>query len=176
MRLFVAIPIPEELRERAAGLGREISLEGVVPVRKENMHLTLRFIGETQGTKLETIKERLAQVRFPGFRCTLRGIGAFPDENYIRVVWAGCESGGALEALAEDVGGALKGFGGDERFSAHLTIARVKKKPALAAFFAAHRKDELGSFEVREFHLIESVLGPGGPQYRTLASFSCSSS
>jgi 2'-5' RNA ligase len=172
MRLFVAVPVPDELRARLAALGKEIGQEGISLVRAENMHLTLKFIGEIQPQKLDEIRQRLGKIKFRGFGCAIKGVGVFPSENYIRVVWAGGESGGALEALAKDVIGALKGYGGDERFSAHLTIARVKRKLDLGEFLKRHKDEDFGSFEVTRFELIESVLGGGkGPQYRTVAVF-----
>jgi 2'-5' RNA ligase len=176
MRLFVAVPVPGGLKSGVAALGSEIARGGVVPVRPENMHLTLRFLGEVDEGKgaVEGIKAALGGVRFKKFPCTIRGVGAFPNENYVRVVWAGCESAGALESLAADVAGALAGFGGDERgerFSAHMTIARVKRKADLKEFFGMHREDVFGEFTVSEFRLMSSVLGPGGPQYAVLAAF-----
>jgi 2'-5' RNA ligase len=173
MRLFVAVPLPQELREKVALLGNEIGQDGISMVRPENMHLTLKFIGEVQA--LDDITGRLGRVKFSKFNCLLKGIGVFPNENYVRVVWAGGESGGALEALAKDVIGALKGYGKDERFSAHITIARVKKKIDFTEFLKRHADEEFGSFEVSRFELIESVLGSGkGPQYRTVAAFDSS--
>ena len=172
MRLFVAVPVPEALREGIALAGGEIAEDGISLVRPENMHLTLKFIGEVQPQALEEIKKRLEGVKFRKFSCRLRGTGAFPSGDYIRVVWAGGESGGALEALAQEVIAALRGFGKDERFTAHLTIARVKKKLDLKRFFEKHKEEDFGSFEVSSFELIESVLGgPKGPEYRTLAVF-----
>ncbi|MEW6722857.1 MAG: RNA 2',3'-cyclic phosphodiesterase [Candidatus Micrarchaeota archaeon] len=172
MRLFVAVPVPEELRAKAAALGEEIRQDGVVPVRPQNMHLTLRFLGDVAPQKLPEIKEKLGSVRFGRFGCALKGVGVFPNENYVRVVWAGCESGGGLEALAAKVAEALRGMGGDERFAAHLTIARVKKKLDLRAFLARHKDGDFGSFEAARFGLVESVLGgPKGPEYRTLAVY-----
>ncbi|HSB47734.1 MAG TPA: RNA 2',3'-cyclic phosphodiesterase [Candidatus Bilamarchaeum sp.] len=172
MRLFVAVPVPESLREKIAELGKEIQGDGVLPVKAENMHLTLKFIGEGRPDKLGEIREKLAAVRFEKFACSLRGTGVFPNESYIRVVWAGCESGGKLEELAKGVAGALKGYGEDERFTAHLTIARVKKKLDFSRFLEAHKGEDFGSFDVSEFRLIESVLGGrDGPEYRTLAVF-----
>jgi 2'-5' RNA ligase len=171
MRLFVAVPVPEEIRAGASGLAREIAQEGVVPVRPGNMHLTLKFIGETDERDVDAIKEKLRKVRFRRFSCTMKGVGVFPNEDYVRVVWAGCESNGALEALAEGVMGALSGHGADERFTAHLTIARVKRKAALGEFIQNHKNDEFGSFEVVEFRLISSVLGPAGPRYTVIGAF-----
>jgi RNA 2',3'-cyclic 3'-phosphodiesterase len=169
MRLFVAVRVPEEIRTRAAAIGREIEGDGISLVKAENMHLTLRFIGEVQPQKADEMKAALSQITFKGFDCTVRGVGAFPSESYIRVIWAGCESGGALEELAWKINDAI---GGDERFTAHLTIARVKRKADFKQFLEKHKEDNLGSFSVSGFELIESVLGgPEGPEYRTIARF-----
>jgi 2'-5' RNA ligase len=96
----------------------------------------------------------------------------FPDEDYVRVVWAGCESSGALESLAMGVCAALRGYGGDERFSAHLTIARVKRKIDPRPFLARHDGEVLGTFQADKIQLIKSVLVPSGSEYVTLAEFS----
>lgn len=162
MRLFVAVEIPMEIRERIAKLGEEIRQDGIVSVKPENMHLTLKFIGE--GNPDEII-EKLAAVRFSRFRCRAKNVGVFPNENYIRVVWAGIEG---TEELAEKV---QESLGEKERFTGHATIARVKRKVDLGAFLEKHRDDEFGEFEVSGFQLIKSELGPGGPAYTTLATF-----
>lgn len=172
MRLFVAVPVPGELKEKAASLSKELEQDAIKPVKAENMHATLRFIGEVEGK--EKIEEKLRSVQFSEFKCTLKGAGVFPNENYVRVVWAGIESGGKLEELAKQVQDALKGSPGDNRFSAHLTIARVRKKISLKEFLGKHRDEELGTFTVSQFELIESVLGPEGPSYRTVAVFKAS--
>jgi 2'-5' RNA ligase len=171
MRLFVAVPVPDELKERVASVGREIEGEGISLVRPGNMHLTLRFLGEVQPEKVHDIEDRLSGIAFAPFACSLRGVGAFPNPDYIRVVWAGCASGGKLEELAGRVMESLRGFGGDERFSAHLTIARVKRKTDLKAFLEKHKETDFGSFEAAGFRLVRSELGPGGPAYTTLSSF-----
>jgi len=171
MRLFVAVPVPERIKERVAAIGREICQGGITPVRPENMHLTLRFIGTVSESDAMRAAKALQEVRFAPFECALRGVGAFPNEDYVLVVYAGCESGGALEALAKSVAGALRGFGGDERFSAHLTLARVKRKADLRQFLERHRPDEFGTFRADRFGLVSSVLGPGGPKYTIIATF-----
>lgn len=171
MRLFVAVPVPGELRERAAALGKELPRDGITPVRPENMHLTLRFIGEVGENEAGEIEKALEGVGFEPFECELKGVGVFPNENYVKVVWAGCESGGKLEALAKAVADALRGHPGDDRFSAHLTIARVKRKVDLHDFLERHRADDIGTFTVSEFALVKSVLSPSGPEYATLAHF-----
>ncbi len=173
MRLFVSVPVPDELKAGVAALGDELPRDSVSLVRPENMHLTLKFIGETDEKGLSEIKSRLGSVRFAPMRCTLRGVGVFPSESYVRVVWAGCESGGALESLAKEVMSALKGFGKDEheKFSAHLTIARVKRKVEIGDFLNKHRNEDFGSFEADGFHLMQSVLKIAGPEYTVIETF-----
>jgi len=168
MRLFVAVPIPEDIRSRVAALAGELPLEGIKPVSKEIMHITLKFIGETNREK--EIEEKLRKVVFSPFECNATGVGVFPSPSYIKVVWAGIESNGALEALASQVNGLLHGFG-DERFSPHMTIARVKKKIDASAFLQKHAKEEFGKFTVSHFELMQSVLQKGGPEYSVLAKF-----
>ncbi len=169
MRLFVAVAVPQEIREKLASLGEEIRQDGIVPVRPENMHATLKFIGEADEKKTKQIQEELKNIRFGSIQCDVKGIGVFPSENYIRVVWAGIESSGKLEALAKQIQETVKE--GDARFSAHLTIARVKRKADLREFLEKHRNDEFGSFTADRFELIKSELGPGGPAYTVLASY-----
>jgi 2'-5' RNA ligase len=176
MRLFVAVPVPGDLRVKIAALADEIRQDGIVPVRPDNMHLTLRFIGDMDERKLASLEQMLRGIRFAGFGCSVKGVGVFPSESYVKVVWAGVESGGALESLASDVQDALRGFGGDERFSAHVTIARVKRKTELGGFLEKHGNDSFGSFTVSSFELIESVLGPDGPRYTTIAEFAAGES
>ena len=171
MRLFVAITLPGELRERIAALGNGLEEEGIARVRPENMHLTLRFIGDTDERTLPSIVQALQGVRFVAFECFVRGAGAFPDEEHAGVVWAGVASGGALESLAAAVNDALRGAGGDERFSAHITIARLRRRIGLGGFLERHRNDVFGSFTVSSFELIESALGSAGPKYTTIKRF-----
>jgi len=172
MRLFIAVPVPGNIRENVATLGKEIAQGGVVPVKPGNMHMTLKFIGEADEAKLADIGERLGMIRFTPFPCTVRGVGVFPSEHYIKVVWAGAESGGGLEALAKGVMEAMQAYDGhEERFSAHLTMARVKRRVDLKAFLEKHRNNEFGSFTVSSFQLIRSELKPEGPEYTVMANF-----
>lgn len=172
MRLFVSVPVPEEIRIRAAALSDELPADSINLIRPENMHLTMRFIGETADAA--KITERLSMIRFSPFRCEIKRAGVFPSEDYVRVVWVGAESAGKLESLAKDVSGALAGFGKEEGegFSAHLTIARVKRKIDVRPFLSKHRDESFGAFTVAGFELVESVLGgAGGPVYKTVAGF-----
>ncbi|MBU0532529.1 RNA 2',3'-cyclic phosphodiesterase [Candidatus Micrarchaeota archaeon] len=168
MRLFVAVPLPEKVKKKLAELGKEIEQDGIKLVEPENIHITLKFIGES--SEAAHIEKKLREIRFNKFACAAKGAGVFPNENYIRVVWAGLESE-ELNLLAKKVIGALHGYGKDDRFSAHVTIARVKQKIDLKSFLEKHKDEDFGSFEISSFDLMQSELGGDGPKYTTLASF-----
>jgi 2'-5' RNA ligase len=172
MRLFVAVPVPEDIRKKVALLGNEINQDGVNIVKSENMHLTIKFIGEIDDSRADGIKKALQTVKHKKFECRVCGVGVFPNKSYIRVVWAGVESNNELEKFAVLVKEKLTAHGKDEdRFSAHLTIARVKKKMNIDEFLNKHEKHEFGHFMATKFELVQSFLGLSGPRYVTLASF-----
>lgn len=171
MRIFVAVPLPDELKERLGRLGKEIEQDGIKPVNPGNMHITLKFLGDTDEKKLGDIEKSLREVSFSRFTCNAKNIGVFPSQEYIRVVWAGAESGNAMESLAEKVNDVLDGYGEKEQFSSHITIARVKRRVELGGFLEKHAKDDFGSFEVSRFELMQSELRKEGPVYSVLASF-----
>ena len=173
LRLFVSVEIPEEIRRKIAALADELPRDAITPVRPENMHLTLKFIGEVPAKQLADIGQRLRTVGFAPFSLSLKGVGVFPSEDYIRVVWVGCENE-QLSNLAEKINEALAGVGKkeDRGFSAHLTIARVKRKIDVKAFLAKHKEEELGASEVRSFHLMQSELEMGkAPKYTVVEEF-----
>jgi 2'-5' RNA ligase len=172
-RLFLAVELPEELRTRVASLVKEMPGDGVKAVEKKNIHLTLKFLGDTPEGKIAEIEERLGRIRFKSFRCTVSGVGVFPNPDYIRVVWAGikCDE---MPKLAAEVEKALEGIGKRETrpFSSHVTIARVRRKIDAAAFLEKHKEDSFGEFTVSEFVLMQSELGREGPAYTVLKKFS----
>lgn len=173
MRLFVAVPVPDGLKKKIAVLGTELTQEGVSQVRPENMHLTLKFIGDVDEQKANGVVKKLEKIKFSKFGCIVRGIGVFPNESYVRVIWAGIESGKQLEKLAAEIHEALAIYGEEnEKFTAHLTIARVKKKLEIRNFLIKHKEDVFGKFNVGKIELVQSVLGgTDGPKYITIASF-----
>src|SRR3989344_6470860 len=91
MRLFIAIEIPEEIKDYLCGIQQEIanSKNKIRLVNKGSMHLTLKFLGEVQPPKLDDIKNNLKKITFKPFSVVLDNIGVFPNESYIRVVWIG---------------------------------------------------------------------------------------
>lgn len=177
MRCFLAIDLPPEVR---AALGRPLAalpaVKGLSKTRAENLHVTVRFLGEidaaTQAGVQARVGEALASVT--PFELTLARLGAFPSAERPRVVWAGLTDEGERAArLAQAVNTALEAVSGlrpgDERpFRPHITLARCKAPPASRAARAflegADPLPPLGC-PVSELTLYESELTPAGPRY-----------
>ena len=173
-RLFVAVDMPEELKSRLADMG--FGLPGAKWVPREQIHLTLRFIGEVDGGQLADIRETLAGVGGEPFAMQLKGMGFFPPRGTPRVLWVGVEENEALLGLRNRVEAAVVRAGlqpESRRFSAHVTLARLHNTPParLSRFLAGNGLYESPPFEVKEFCLYESELTPKGAIHHLLESF-----
>jgi 2'-5' RNA ligase len=147
-------------------------------VRASNLHVTLKFLGETDRARLPQVEAGLAAIRSPeAATMNFRGLGFFPDERHPRVFWAGMEASPNVASLAADIDQAMHrlGFPLEARaFSAHLTLARFSPPGLSAKLQAAARQNQsrgFGSLTAAEFQLIESKLKPTGAEYTTLKSF-----
>lgn len=144
------------------------------PVEPENLHITLRFIGEVHETIVNEIINRLKTVKYGKFKMRLKGLGAFPSTNNPRVVWIGVEEGSKeLKELHEIVEKLIGKFGvKDEReFTPHLTLARIKSGrniDSLKRYIIKHQDLDLGYQEVSSIKLKRSTLTPKGPVYNDL--------
>jgi 2'-5' RNA ligase len=176
IRSFIAVDIPDAMRDDVARIQREIAMEGLRFVRPELVHVTLKFLGDVPQEKLGDIMKALQSVRVEPFDARLKGMGAFPGRS-IRVVWLGLE--GNFKELYKSVEGSLSHFGferDDRGFSPHVTIARVSR-PSPDISMKLSRKisqigdTDLGSFHVDHFLLKKSTLTRGGPIYEDLAEF-----
>lgn len=180
MRLFVALEIPAAVRENLAALLKSFRAISPQPrwVRAENLHVTLKFIGEMPETKLEATRNVLAAVRSDqAVTLNFRELGFFPNEKHPRVFWVGMEASTNLKGLAGDIEVALEklGIAREKRpFSPHLTLARLPTPgmpEKLRAAIQENAARDFGSLRTHEFHLIESKLKPSGAEYTTLARF-----
>ncbi len=185
MRLFVAVDIPEDVREAVAALVGKLrhACGSARWVRVEGLHITLKFIGWTSPEDAEKIKTALASVPFPvPIAMKFRGLGFFPNEHRPRVLWAGIEAAPDLAALAEAVESALLPLGvpREERaFAPHLTLARFDSPTGLRELQSAIESAgdlEFGSCTAEEFYLYQSVLKRGGAAYTRVATFPSSGS
>ncbi len=168
MRLFFAVELPEEIREKLFLLSREISGKGVRAVARDNLHITLKFLGEKTEAECKGVAKKASGIVFEPFSVGVAGVGAFPNEKFPRAIWAGAnarELGGLAGMLEESIGLSK------ESFTGHITLARIGGKVNLAEFFSLHKSGSFGSFTCNSFCLKKSELSPQGPKYGAVSEF-----
>ena len=184
-RLFIALPVPERVKaeiERAQGeLRRAVPAGCVRWTRREQFHLTLKFLGNVEASRVEALAESLRQAckDFPALPLRARRIGFFPGPRQPRVIWVGMEElrghlpllQGAVESLSEPFTQekSAKGFAG------HVTLGRVKfiKRPhaeTLAQRALGMADQVFGEWTAEEVELIRSQLSSNGSAYTTIAA------
>ncbi len=180
MRAFIAIEVSDEVRDNLLKAQERIGDKAakIKFVERENFHVTLKFLGEIDETTAEEIKRALAEIakKHRKHRVRVKGIGVFPNPNYVRVIWAGIENDEGIKAIASDVEREMRrlGFKKDKDFVAHITIGRVKfvrDKLELAMALKDLANEDFGEFDVEAIELKKSTLTPKGPIYETVARF-----
>ena len=127
MRLFIAIEIPNDIKDYISQIQEHFQDKGLRLVNKDRMHLTLKFLGEIKKDKLDFIKNQLEKIKFNKFKVHLDKIGFFPNEKYIKVIWIGLKPEDLILGLQKDIDDRLKElFKKEKNFKPHLTLARVK--------------------------------------------------
>lgn len=183
MRCFIAVDF--ENTELLDALGRfQTSLKGTGAdlklVERENIHLTLRFLGDVREGLVEELINLVSDIKFNPFPAELRGVGAFPNLRRPRVIWTGITKGadrlrGLFKRLEPEIVG--MGFKPDGRgFSPHITLARVRSgrnRDRLVEEVMDCADESFGEFEVKHIRLKRSILTPRGPIYSTLAESTC---
>ena len=178
MRLFIALNIPEEIREKFALLTKRLKYKSkkISWVREENFHITIKFLGEAKEEKLPGISEAASFCvkSVSPFKVLFSGLGAFPDTENPRIIWAGVKDGSAeLISIAAAIEDSMEklGFAKEKRpFSSHLTLGRVRSVKAAGLSFD-ELDSEFGSFTAEQIDLMQSTLGPDGPEYKIIGSF-----
>lgn len=174
MRLFVAIPLPEELTDRLAQMAG--GLDNARWVDPGNMHLTLRFLGELDGRQVADVDAELGGIRVPAFDIELADIGSFANGKKVTALWVGVEAPEPLSRLHAKVENAVRRAGVEpegRKFKPHVTLARFKGSPGpkLGDFLRQHALFRSGPVHVDRFVLFSSKLTPKGPIYREEAVY-----
>ncbi|MEO2116937.1 MAG: RNA 2',3'-cyclic phosphodiesterase [Methanocaldococcus sp.] len=170
MRLFLAIDIPEEIKEEIAKFQGQFKMKGIKLVEKENLHITVKFLGEVDEEKLKEILN--LDLSIQPVKIKLKTLGTFPNPNYIRVIWIGAYNENLIEIFKEiDKKLSNLGFKREREYVPHLTIGRVKfidNKKKLKDRIEKYKDIDFGEFEVNHIKLYKSTLTPNGPIYEVI--------
>ena len=180
IRAFIAIEIADEIRQKIDAFQAELkrSSDRISWTKSQNIHLTLKFLGEVQQNQIDVIANQLQMVTEPmtSFIISIHGVGLFPSPKKPRVLWAGVQDfGNELLDLAEKVDDYLSrvGVAGEKRsFKPHLTLGRVKAQ--LSRHFVENFLNTsfaCGNQNVHEVVLMQSQLHPKGAIYTPLVKF-----
>lgn len=181
MRVFIAIGLPDDLKDRLSESAARLEPlgEGVKWVHRDLMHVTLAFLGEIAPAFLQHINSAVQKVceTSPRFSCEVSGYGFWGTKRNPTTVWAAVSMPPELEQLQERLSKAVKKFGftvDTENFRPHITLGRCRESCRNRRLIEAMDTDEnaeFGQLAVNKVTIYESRLGPKGPVYRTLMKF-----
>ena len=172
-RLFIAIRPPEAIRDLL--IDAMEGIEGARWVDEENLHITLRFVGEVERPVANDLAAGLERIAWPRFELAIDGVGHFTRKGMTTALWARVPTDGALEGLRQKVEGACEAAGlGREtrRFTPHVTLARLNRSSGpIGTWLSSFGDLRAGPWEVTEFILYESHLGHTGAFYEQVTAF-----
>jgi len=178
MRTFISIELPERVRKEIFKAFDTLRGTGLVSgnfVQRDNLHLTLKFLGDVTEEEIVKIKSKLSEIKFSKFEMHTDGIGFFPSEQYIRVLWVKLVSD-KVKYLKDIVEEKLFEIGvskEEKEFTTHLTVARIKNVKDKEKFLEKIQNMNIKKmiFDVEKISLIKSELTPLGPVYKSLQDF-----
>ena len=174
MRCFIGIDLPNVAIKEIQKIQKKLepNFTGRL-TSSENLHLTLKFLGEIEEDAINDVKKRLPSITHPPFELTLKDVGVF-SQKFIKIIWVKV-SDVPLQPLVDNC---LKDiFKLENRFMGHITIARVRSladKKSFLQLINATTVNEV-SFMVKDFYLKESILTPDGPIYKNIDRYKLSS-
>lgn len=168
MRTFIAIDVPftPKMREFRGNIDGRVKF-----VEEKNLHLTLKFLGEINASLIEKIHEIIDECKCQPFTLKFKGVGFFPSERYIRVIWIGVENAEPLIAISQCIDAGLNelGFKKEKSYVPHLTIGRAKG-PVKIKNLEKFKNMEFSTFSVREIKIKKSTLTSKGPIYEDIST------
>jgi 2'-5' RNA ligase len=164
-RLFIAVDLPDTIKKNLETMF--FGIPGARWVAPDQIHLTVRFIGDVDGALFLDIKNTLEEVNILPFDLQLKGVGHFPPRGTPRVLWVGLDKSEPLQLLRKKVDSTLLKIGLDSerrKFSPHITLARLKNTPLqkIANFLSGNGLFSQEPFQVDDFKLYSSTLTPKG--------------
>ncbi len=180
-RIFAAIKIhpSENFISVIYQLKHALQTESIKWVEPHNIHITLKFFGETEESKIAEIIQQLNEVAIAHkpFKFSVKGTGVFGSSYDPRVIWLGIDHSNELQKLSVDVLDSMTTIGWEkdrQNFVPHLTVGRIKhisNKPKLKEVIKKFENFEIQMVETNAFYLYESILKPTGPVYHVLETF-----
>ena len=172
IRVFISVEIPDRSCLDAP-LSKLKTVQGIRTSPPEQIHITLRFIGDVDESKVDRVEDcvRRATEGMKPFEVTVAGTGAFPNRGRPSVVWIGASPEKPLAELADRIGRNLESAGirfDSKPFKSHVTIGRCREKVDLEKFFAEFSETEFSRFTCSEILVMKSVLGPRGARHTVL--------
>jgi 2'-5' RNA ligase len=173
MRTFIAVEVTNrEVIDAITTFQKELPIKAR-PVKTQNMHFTLLFLGDITEVQKEDIQNSLERVYFEPFEIKFSGVGAFPKSKSPNVVWVGVEPQTAimlvrLANIVQDILAPL-GFESDKPFRPHMTVFRIKNKIGnITNELKKYQNNTFGTQVVKEIKFKQSILTPAGPKYSDL--------
>ncbi|MCR5026948.1 MAG: RNA 2',3'-cyclic phosphodiesterase [Methanobrevibacter sp.] len=180
IRAFLAIDLDDDLKPKINKIMREFKQidANIKFVDLQNLHFTLKFFGDIDTEGIDLISEKIENVvkDFKPFNIKIKGCGAFPNKNRIKVIWVGLDEDEILKDLHDRLDKEFNsiGFDLDRRFSSHLTIGRMKSakgKDKVKNTLEKYENVDIGSMEVTDIVFKKSTLTPRGPIYEDLIEY-----
>ena len=180
IRAFLAIDLDDDLKPKINKIIREFKKTNanIKYVDLQNLHFTLKFFGDIDTEGIDLIAEKIEKVikDFDSFNIKIKGCGAFPNTNRIKVIWLGLDEDEILKELHDNLDKEFNsiGFDLDKKFSSHLTIGRMrsaKAKDKVKNTLDLYDGIDVGTMEVKTVTLKRSTLTPSGPIYEDLIEF-----
>ena len=180
LRTFLAIDVDEDLKAKMYRIIKEFKKidANIKYVDLENLHLTLKFFGEIDSEGIDLLSSKIESVvsNFDEFTIKIKGCGAFPNTNRIKVIWLGIDDDELIRQLHDELDKEFVklGLDKDKRFSSHLTIGRMrnaKGKNKVKSTIEEFEDVEIGEMSVDRIILKKSTLTPQGPIYEDLRIF-----
>ena len=180
IRAFLAIDLDDDLKPKINKIIREFKKTNanIKYVDLQNLHFTLKFFGDIDTEGIDLIAEKIEKTikDFDSFNIKIKGCGAFPNTNRIKVIWLGLDEDKILKELHDNLDKEFNsiGFDLDKKFSSHLTIGRMrsaKAKDKVKNTLDLYDGIDVGTMEVKTVTLKKSTLTPSGPIYEDLLEF-----
>lgn len=180
-RTFIAIDIPasKKIKECLNILSTRLAGEKIKWTAYNNLHLTLKFLGDTEDKTIPGIESKLSEItkNIAAFQITIKNAGVFKNMRDPRIIWLGIEAGEELTELKNSIETEITLFGfppEKRKFSPHLTVGRIRflgNKNILSQIIDDYHSQILQQFTVPEIVFYESILKKEGPEYIPLGRY-----